>query len=33
MIEQVFEGGAEQINDEDVVKAFLPEVVYIRYAS
>ena len=30
VIEEVFEGGSEKVNDEDIVKAFLAEVIYIR---
>ena len=33
MIEQIFEGGPEQINDENVVEAFLTEIIYIRNTS
>ena len=33
MIEQIFEGGPEQINDENVVETFLAKVIYIRDTS
>ena len=29
-VEQVFEAGTQQVDDEDVVQPFLPEVVYLR---
>jgi hypothetical protein len=33
VVEKVFERRAEEVDDEDVVKAFLTEVIDIRYAS
>ena len=33
VVEKVFEGRAEEVNDEDIVKAFLTEVIDIRYAG
>jgi len=30
VIEEVFEAWAEQVNDQDVVKALLTKVIYIR---
>ena len=33
MVEQVFQAGAEEVDHEDVVQAFLPEIVYIRNAG
>ena len=33
MVEEVFQTGPEEVNDKDVVKTFLAEVVYIRNAS
>ena len=33
MIEQVFKGGAEEVDDKNIVKAFLAEIIDIRYTS
>lgn len=33
VVEQVLERRSKEINDEDVVKAFLAEVVHVRYAG
>jgi hypothetical protein len=33
VVEKVFERRAEEVDDEDVVKAFLTEVIDIRYAG
>ena len=33
MVEQVFQTGPKQVDDEDVVEAFLPEIVHIWNAS
>lgn len=33
MVEKVFERRAEEVDDEDVVKAFLAEVIDIWYAG
>lgn len=33
MVEEILETGAEQIDDQDVVQAFLAEVVDIRNAG
>lgn len=32
-VEQVLERGAQQVNDQDVVQAFLPEVVHLGYTN
>ena len=32
-VEQVFEAGTQQVDDEDVVQALLPKVVYLRDAG
>lgn len=33
VVEQIFQGGSEEVNDENIVKAFLAEVIDIRYTS
>ena len=33
VIEEIFQGRAEQIDDEDVVETLLPEVINIRNAG
>ena len=33
MVEEIFEGGAKEIDDQDVVEAFLAEVVDVRNAG
>ncbi len=33
MVEQIFKRGPKEVDDEDVVKAFLAEIVDIRYAG
>lgn len=32
-IEEVFQAGAEEVDDEDIVEAFLTKVVDLRYAG
>ena len=33
VIEEIFKGRAEEVNNKDVVQAFLTEIIYIRYAG
>ena len=33
MIEEIFERRAEEIDDQDIVEAFLAKVIHIRYAG
>ena len=33
VVEQIFQGGSKEINDQDVVKTFLAEIIYIGNSS
>jgi len=33
MVEEIFEAGSEEVDDKDIVKAFLTEVINIRDTS